>query len=92
MVGKVSQHVVHPPTFGSPGDQLGYLTLDDVAVAFRTSRKSVLRRIARNEFPPFTRIGRRFIWRKTTIEAWLAARESLTGVAPRRRTRRRLSD
>ncbi len=65
-----------------------YLTLDQIAGEFHVAKKTALRRIREGKFPPHVRIGRVFLWRRSTVESWLAARESPTGIAPRRRTRR----
>ena len=65
-----------------------YLTLDQIAGEFHVAKKTILRRIHEGQFPPHIKLGRLFLWRRSTVESWLAARESPTGVAMRRRTRR----
>jgi predicted DNA-binding transcriptional regulator AlpA len=64
------------------------MTLDEVAHFCRLSAKSIQRRIARGEFAPFLRIGRRMLWSRTQLNEWFNSRTSPTGVPVQRRTRR----
>jgi len=69
-----------------PGE---FLTFAQVASEIHLSVKSIQRRIARGEFAPFLRIGRKMLWSRTQLNEWFNSRTSPTGVPVQRRTRRR---
>ena len=69
-----------------PGE---FLALAQVASEIHLSVKSIQRRIARGEFAPFLRIGRKMLWSRTQLNEWFNSRTSPTGVPVQRRTRRR---
>ena len=64
------------------------LSLHEVARQLRMSVKTASRRIDAGDFPPHIKIGRLILFRRQAIDAWLRARESATGVAPHKRTRK----
>jgi len=66
-----------------------FLALAQVASELHLSVKSIQRRIARGEFAPFLRIGRKMLWSRAQLLEWFKGRTSPTGVPVQRRTRRR---
>ncbi len=56
----------------------GYLTEDELAHELGKSKRTIARWRALDEGPPVTRIGRRILYRRTAVKAWL---ESLEQVA-----------
>jgi predicted DNA-binding transcriptional regulator AlpA len=65
-----------------------FLTLAQVACELHLSVKSIQRRIARGEFCPFVRVGRRMLWSKSQLLEWFKVRATPTGITMQRRTRR----
>jgi excisionase family DNA binding protein len=54
-----------------------YLSPDDLADLLRTSRDAVYRMLRRDRgMPQPFRLGRRMLWRRADIVAWLAAKEA----------------
>jgi excisionase family DNA binding protein len=81
-----------PPThIGNRIDAAGppdCLSLHEVARQLRMSAKTASRRIAAGDFPPHIKLGRLILFRRQAVDAWLRARESATGIAPTKRTRK----
>jgi excisionase family DNA binding protein len=65
-----------------------FLTLAQVANLLHVSTKTIQRRIARGEFCPFVRVGRRMLWYRTDLIEWLRSRATPTGIAPQHGRRR----
>jgi DNA-binding transcriptional MerR regulator len=53
----------------------GYFTQQQVAAELKVSPRTVDRWRRLGEGPPITRLGRRLLYRKSSLEAWLCARE-----------------
>ncbi len=85
-----SDQVVRRPQVGSRlGQPSGpCLSLPELAAELRISTKTALRLIHVGQFPPFAKVGRAFVFRRTAVEDWLRSRESATGITPRKRKRR----
>jgi excisionase family DNA binding protein len=49
------------------------LTVDEVAILLRTTRKSIYTRCARGQLPGVVRLGRRILFQKDVLLAWVAA-------------------
>jgi predicted DNA-binding transcriptional regulator AlpA len=67
---------------------LDCLSLHEVARQLRMSVKSASRRIAAGDFPPHIKLGRLTLFRRQAVTEWLRSRESATGIAPTKRTRK----
>ena len=65
------------------------MTLDEVAHFCRLSAKSIQRRIAKGQFAPFRRIGRKMLWSRAQLLEWFTSGATPTGIAIEKRTRRR---
>lgn len=45
----------------------------ELAAALGVDERTVWRKAASDELPPSVRVGRRRLWSKTAVDAWLAA-------------------
>ena len=54
-----------------------YLTPNEAAGALRVCRRTLDRWLALREGPPVTRIGKKVMYRKTSIEKWLTRNEQV---------------
>jgi excisionase family DNA binding protein len=52
-----------------------YLTAEQLAEELRISSRTLARWRALDEAPPAVRVGRRILYRRSTVAAWLAHRE-----------------
>ena len=80
-----------PIHFGSRidnGQPSPFLSLHEVAAQLRLSVKTILRKMRDGTFVPHIRLGRAILFRRETLNRWMAERETMTGVVPHVRTRR----
>lgn len=52
-----------------------FLTPDDAAAELKVCRRTLDRWRQLGEGPPITKLGRRVLYRRKSLEAWLSARE-----------------
>jgi len=58
----------------TPPDKPDLLTADEVAALLRTTRTAIYVMVSRQQLPGVVRIGRRVLFRRREIEAWLGLR------------------
>jgi hypothetical protein len=53
------------------------ITLDEMPGWIRVSRQNIVKRAREGrELPPYFRCGRKFLWRRSVVEAWIAEQEA----------------
>jgi len=77
-----SQHGKPPPEAASP--DLRLLTMGELAVILRTSKKAVYAMHARGQLPPVIKIGRRILMPERDLLAWLEKRRVVSPTESRR--------
>ena len=55
------------------------LSADDVCHALGVSKSALYESIARGEFPPARKLGRRSLWPRQVVESWLMSEHQLDG-------------
>jgi excisionase family DNA binding protein len=53
----------------------GYITTEELAVELNVTPLTVVRWRLQKAGPPITRLGRRILYRRSSVQAWLAAQE-----------------
>ena len=59
----------------------GYLTHEELADQLDVSTRTIDRWRRLREAPPVTRVGKRLLYRRAAVEAWLASRETDSAAA-----------
>jgi excisionase family DNA binding protein len=74
---------VEPVSVSSPSPPLldDYLTVDQLAAELGVATITVKRWAALKQGPPATKIGRRVLYRRSSVQTWLARQEQKQAVA-----------
>jgi len=59
-----------------------FLTLDEAAAELKVGRRTLDRWRQLGEGPPITKLGRRVLYRRKSLEAWLLTREHPIATTP----------
>lgn len=60
----------------TPNLLVDYMTRPELAVHLGVCERTLIRWCDRGEGPPMTKLGQRPLFRRQSVEAWLAAREA----------------